>query len=132
MKLSLVRFSDNGDATCGALLLCGAFFCLTLEDTGKITRAGVFKIPPGTYTAKRTVSEKFGECFTIEGVAGHDLLRMHWGNDAEDTEGCVLLGEALDMSKKPYIWHSRDAFKMFMDAMVGVDECPIEIKEVYA
>lgn len=126
-RLRVVRICDTGEATVGVLLFCGSFHCFTLEDTGLRTGARSFRIPEGTYKLVRCNSAKFGETFTVIGVPGHDLLRVHWGNSADDTEGCVLIGHALNMaeSQKPLILHSKAAFTMFMDAMAGIDECPI-------
>jgi hypothetical protein len=128
MKLRLVRLHDTGEATVGVLQFCGSFFCFTLEDTALATGPGIYRIPEGSYPLRRCLSPKFGETFTVENVAGHSLLRVHWGNTSGDTEGCILVGSAVDMQTEARIWHSKATFTMFMDAMVGVMEAQLTIE----
>lgn len=78
------------------------------------------KIPNGTLKCVRGMhrlhpdSPAF-ETFEITGVGGHSGLLFHCGNFAYESQGCVLLGTALDGNM---VTESRKAFDKFM-ALVG-------------
>ena len=131
MNVQLVRFLDDGDATAGTLLLDERRLCFSLEDTGKKQGDGIYRIPAGDYTIKKVISEKFGPTYTILGVPGHDLLRVHWGNSSLDTRGCVLTGFQLDMSSGLRLGMSKVAFRAFMIAMQDIPQAPFSIREKF-
>jgi len=59
---------------------------------------GQTAIPTGTYEVHRTWSPKFNRLVPlVDGVPGFAGVRIHAGNDAEDTEGCLLVGLARDV-----------------------------------
>ena len=95
-----------------------AYFCDTLEPTwrnlngvelkpeeengkysrvsGKVARKipGHTAIPEGTYHVFITMSQKFKKWLPyLMGVPGFEGIRIHAGNKAEDTQGCILVGE---------------------------------------
>lgn len=111
MELVLQRTHDNGRATFGKLFVDGRFICYTLEDVVREQMGtpvadwkirGETAIPSTTYagTSYRVTLEtsaRFGaDTLTIHSVPGFDAIRMHAGNTEQDTEGCVLLGAAID------------------------------------
>ena len=75
--------------------------------------AGKTAIPSGMYRVKKTFSPRFKkilpEILEVEGFSG---VRIHAGNTAKDTEGCLLLG--LNKTKGAVI-NSQDAMAFFMD-----------------
>lgn len=85
----------------------GARWCSSLEDTDRglsqgmgeaETRrrkvAGRTAIPTGRYGVRVTYSPRFGKRLPlVEGVPGFEGVRIHAGNTAADTAGCILLGE---------------------------------------
>lgn len=85
----------------------GVRWCSSLEDTDRglsqamgdaeIRRrkvAGRTAIPTGRYRVKTTYSPRFGKRLPLlENVPGFDGVRIHAGNTAADTAGCILLGE---------------------------------------
>ena len=96
--------------TIGRLFLDCEFFCNTLEDAVRDLRdlnadddfadAGEGKvygetaIPAGTYMITLEHSPKFQRRLpTIHDVKGFSYIRIHAGNSAADTDGCILVGE---------------------------------------
>ena len=122
MKVELLRFKENTNGCIGVLVAAGELLCLTLEPDSKDPDR--FQIPGGNYRCFRVPSANYGETFEIE-VAGHTLIRFHWGNKEEDSTACVLLG----MTKgTDAVWNSRTAFNLFMKKMEGIDEFILEVK----
>jgi hypothetical protein len=129
--IELRRFMDTGSATLGALFLDGAPICFTLEDTATRQDSETFCIPPGLYTLRRVISPKFGETFTVLGVPGHDLLRVHWGNTHADTRGCPLVGMGIELINGARLTASKAAFELFLRVMRDLDETKIRIETCY-
>lgn len=77
-------------------------------------------IKAGVYPWKLTPSPKF-KAVTPElfDVAGRSKIRIHWGNDIHDTEGCILTGTTFDpvggMNGKVGVAGSKLAFDELMD-----------------
>lgn len=97
MKLELVRDQLDPDVTIGRLSVDGAFFCYTLEDVVRPDGEKVYgetAIPAGTYKVVITHSPRFKVRMPLLlNVAGFMGVRIHAGNTAGDTEGCVLVGD---------------------------------------
>ena len=104
MELTLKRTKKRKNYTMGTLSINGKPFCNTLEPTwrdigphGKgIKIPGQTAIPEGRYPVFVTRSEKFGGRWLplLLHVPDFDGIRIHAGNTAEDTEGCILVGHA--------------------------------------
>ncbi len=105
MKLLLKRICLP-TYTIGHLYIDGKYFCDTIEDTVRdLNKNGVFDngeikipdhtaIPYGTYKVTITYSNKFKRDMPlINDVPNFVGIRIHSGNTAEDTEGCILVGE---------------------------------------
>ena len=99
MELTLVRKFTGPDCTIGELFVDGRFECFTLEDVvrpGDIARvkvAGKTAIPPGTYAVELTMSARFKRVLPLLlNVPSFEGIRIHAGNTAQDTEGCILVG----------------------------------------
>jgi hypothetical protein len=107
MKIELYRKFKGADYTIGDLKIDGKKFCETLEDTvrkidekgnGKID--GKTAIPASEYLISLTYSSRFGYYLPLlEGVPHFSGVRIHSGNTAEDTEGCILVGENKEKGK---------------------------------
>lgn len=92
-----------GAFTLGALAF-GGYQYATVEDTvrqltdctrttctGKIN--GETAIPAGTYEVRDTWSPKYQRMMLeLVGVPGFVGIRIHSGNSADDSEGCIILG----------------------------------------
>lgn len=98
MKLLLMRTTGTEGYTAGNLLIEGLHECCTLEDEVRAVKLqGMTAIPAGTYQVIITMSARFKKrlplLLNVPGFAG---VRIHAGNTALDTSGCVLVGTRPD------------------------------------
>lgn len=111
MTLERTTFTDQ--STIGELHIDGELFCCTLEDTcrkgPKID--GKTAIPMGRYKVIIDHSERFNRDMPhVLDVPGFEGIRIHSGNTAADTEGCILLGMR---TGENVIYDSRLAYDKF-------------------
>lgn len=96
MELRLERFLIGEKATIGRLLIDGEKFCYTLEDQIRPKGVKVYgqtAIPEGRYQVTMTWSPRFKLVLPlVNDVPGFEGIRIHSGNTADDTEGCILVG----------------------------------------
>src|SRR3990167_10815632 len=55
-------------------------------------------IPAGTYTVRLMPAEAnpaHGECWEVQNVPGRTDILFHAGNNAADSDGCILVGEGV-------------------------------------
>ena len=86
--LTLVRYTRTETAVLGSLYLNGAFICYTLENAAKA-------IPCGMYAVQNSKSPKFKRelpLLTSDKVSASRGIRIHVGNTAASSSGCVLVG----------------------------------------
>ena len=96
----------SATSTIGSLTVNGKPECFTLEDVVRTGPKvpGQTAIPAGRYEVQVTVSErcKAGSLWTpdpefrlplLVGVPNFEGVRIHAGNQAKDTEGCLLVGQ---------------------------------------
>lgn len=103
MKLELHRTSSTPIRALGRLLVDGEPQCYTLEDPvrelgpngeGKVPHETA--IPAGTYEVDITFSQRFQkEMPILLNVPFFTGIRIHAGNTAEDTWGCILVGKVV-------------------------------------
>lgn len=117
IKLELVRHTFDPTWTMGTLLVDDVWECWTLEDADRLDLLGSAgtkvpgktAIPAGTYAVAMTPSPKFGRLMPqVLDVPGFTGIRIHPGNTAADTEGCILTGLTVPEAGK--IAHSQLAF----------------------
>lgn len=106
MEILLERAWKRDTYTIGRVLIDGERFCESIEDTdrdlhqdmpekeiAKVKVYGKTAIPSGEYTVKMAYSPKYKrdmpEVLNVKGFSG---IRIHSGNTAEDSLGCILLG----------------------------------------
>lgn len=125
--------------TVGKVIIDGKRFCESMEDKDRgltqgmsdeeIKRVKVYgetAIPTGVYTVKMTYSPKYKrnmpEVLDVPGFSG---IRIHSGNTAKDSLGCILLGRN---TKVGMVTESRKTCKEFerlLEAAGG--ECKLTI-----
>jgi hypothetical protein len=132
VKLRVERTYCGPVCTIGSMYIDGKFECFTMED---VTRPlgekipGETAIPPGTYNVTITPSARFKRDLPlVENVPGFDGIRIHPGNTAADTEGCLLVGR----TKGPnFVGESKVAFAILMpkirDALDAGDTVSLEV-----
>ena len=110
---TLQRTHHAGPSCFGKLFADGVFVCYTLEDEVREIHGrpvadwkikGATAIPSTFYAGKTypltlEYSNRFGPgTLTVRDVPGYEGVRMHAGNTSADTEGCPLLGMAINSS----------------------------------
>ncbi len=112
MKFTNQRLLHDQKETFGLLTGEGFKGAFTLEDEPREVKVkGETRIPGGLYTLKIRKEEtpltlkhrkSYGPWFQfhieITNVAGFSGIYIHAGNDETHTDGCLLLGDALDLS----------------------------------
>lgn len=141
MRLKLERkyFKDN--YTIGNLYIDDQFFCNTLEDknrdlnkngrfdNGEMKVYGETCIPFGKYKVTINMSPKFGrELPRLIDVPSFEGVLIHRGNTAEDSAGCILVGEnkvaGKVLNSTPY---EERLVKVIKEAITHGEEVTIEI-----
>jgi hypothetical protein len=94
MNLRVIREPSTVAATMGILLIDGVFTCWTLEDVVREVKIpGETAIPAGRYAVRLSLSQRFQKVLPeVLAVPGFTGIRVHGGNGALDTQGCVLVG----------------------------------------
>lgn len=151
MKVKLVRLSDSGNSTIGALYVDGNFQCYTLEDTYREKKIqGETRIPAGTYPIKlrtkgrihRNYLDRYGKDFhkgtlELQNVPGFQWILIHCGNRDSDTSGCILVGNiaGIDLIKdsrlayKPLYMRLCDALMVGHPVSIEVVDFDRQVKE---
>ena len=149
IKILVKRIAKKPNYTIGKLFINGVFFANTLEDTDRdltqnmsedeIKKKKIYgqtAIPTGTYKVDmNTVSPKFksrtwakpygGKLPRLVLVPGYDGVLIHPGNKAEDTLGCILVGENKAVGQ---VLNSQVTFKKIMSILTKGTNITITIE----
>ena len=149
MEILVKRIAKKSKYTIGKMYIDGQYICDTLEDTDRglnqdmsleeIKNKKVYgetAIPTGTYKVDmNTVSPKFknrvwakpygGKLPRLIAVPGYDGVLIHAGNRAEDSLGCVLVGENKAVGQ---VLNSQVTFKKVMSILTKGTNITITIK----
>lgn len=135
MELKVKRKVKTDISTIGELSINGVFECHVLEDMDrglvqtmplkeieKLKKKGITAIPSGRYEIALTFSNAFQKYLPllIE-VPGYAGVRIHSGNKAEDSLGCLLVG-TYDGKTKDFISNSRNAFTALFAKLKAVEK----------
>ncbi|MDP2363761.1 MAG: DUF5675 family protein [Ignavibacteria bacterium] len=118
MDIRVVREDFTGQSTIGDLLIDDKWFSYVLEDTVRspaVKVPGQTAIPTGKYEVIIDKSARFKRMLPhILNVPDFTGIRIHAGNTAKDTEGCLLLGatKAKDFIGKSVITFNRFFLKL--------------------
>lgn len=107
MDILLKRIAKRDSYTIGKLYINNNYFCDTIEDkdralTQQMDSAAIQKIkvyaktaiPTGKYQVVMTYSSRFKKVMPLLlNVPGFSGIRIHSGNTANDTEGCIITGQ---------------------------------------
>ena len=149
MEILVKRIAKKPKYTIGKLYIDEQYICDTLEDTDRglnqnmsleeIKKKKVYgetAIPAGTYKVDmNTVSPKFksrtwakpygGKLPRLVLVPGYDGVLIHPGNKAEDTLGCILVGENKAVGQ---VLNSQVTFKKIMSILTKGTNITITIE----
>lgn len=107
MLIEVKRLYKKAEYTIGKMYIDGEYFCDTLEDTDRGLKQdmalselkemkvyGKTAIPTGEYMVAVTFSNRFNKWLPlIHPVPAFEGVRIHSGNTADDSEGCILCGK---------------------------------------
>ena len=138
MKIKLVRIAFKETYTIGKLYVDGKYVCDTIEDkdrgldnsmtVNEILRKkikGQTAIPTGHYIIEITYSPKFKRMMPLLlGVKGFSGIRIHSGNTAKDSEGCLLVGKNTQVGM---VTESRNTYQRLFAMMQGEKNITIDI-----
>ena len=138
MKLKLVRKYRKETYTIGKLYVDGVYFCDTIEDKDRglddamglaeimvKKRYGETAIPYGTYKVEITYSPKYKRLMPeIKNVKGFSGIRIHSGNTAKDTLGCLIIGKNTQVGM---VTESRKTYNKLFALMKDAKDMSIEI-----
>ena len=128
MQLRLVRSVFNNDSTFGKLFLNGTFYAFTCEDKVRHLQGDCTKkiknetaIDAGTYEVVLSFSNHFQKFLPLLlNVKCFEGIRIHGGNTAADSEGCILIGADGDM--KTRIGNCKSKVLSLVAALKGVQK----------
>ena len=120
MELKLNRIFLGSSATIGELLVNDKHLCDTLEDRVRPEGEKVYgktAIPEGTYEMVLSYSPRFKKILPeILNVPNFSGIRIHSLNKAEESEGCIGVGE-WNGKDTNWISNSRIAFNELMSLL---------------
>lgn len=133
MEILVVRKDRTEESTVSEVYVDGKFECWAIEDKDrglkdsmseadikKLKVHGKTAIPTGRYQVVLSFSNRFQkylpEVLHVKGYAG---IRIHPGNTAADSEGCILPGKA---KGKNVVQQSRPAFEALFKKMKAVEK----------
>lgn len=138
MEIKLVRIAFKETYTIGKLYVDGKYFCDTIEDKDRgldnsMTSNEILKrkvkgqtaIPTGHYVINITYSPKYKRMMPLLlNVKGFSGIRIHSGNTAKDTEGCLIVGKNKQVGM---VLESRDTYQRLFEMMQGEKNITIDI-----
>lgn len=136
MKILLKRTAKKPTYTIGKIYVDGQYICdciedkdrglkqsMTLEQINKLKVYGQTAIPTGEYKVTlNVISPKYSKSTwykqnangarvpRILNVKGFDGVLIHTGNTAEDSHGCIIIGQNKEVGK---VINSKETFKKF-------------------
>jgi hypothetical protein len=131
-------FADDTSSLTGRSFYCytledkdrGLFDSMTAEEILKIKLPGITCIPYGRYELVLNFSARFQKAMPLLlNVKGFSGIRIHSGNIATQTDGCVLVGST---QGDCFVGNSKKTFDRFMEMIIPVskrEKIFLEIKQ---
>jgi hypothetical protein len=133
MKLKLIRKTFTETSTIGELFIDDKFECFILEDKERGLKQSLplddnkemkvyaaTAIPYGKYTVAITFSNRFKQYLPLLiNVPAFEGIRIHSGNTADHTEGCLLPGVTMS---RDMVQQSKTAFKALFTKLKAVEK----------
>ena len=142
MNITLNRIAKKAKYTIGKLYINDQYFCDTLEDTvrdinhngkfdnGEVKVYGKTAIPFGKYSVVYTYSPKFKRKLPLLlNVPQFEGIRIHPGNTAEDSLGCILVGKNTAVGKLTESKVTSDKLNNLIETAINNKENITLIKE---
>ena len=136
-QITIERLSPTDKCYMGYLALSNTIKCYTLELPYKGNQNYISSIAVGKYSAFIRKDGKMGWRIELVGTGSRKHIQIHTGNSPSDIEGCILVGEQIEVDKclilssKPALKKIEAAFKKFQsDLCIDCDntnEYPIEV-----
>jgi|GEM_PF-469665 len=118
LELKVIRKIFSKNSTIGEFYINDNFHCYTLEDVVRkdgIKIPGETAIPEGRYEVLINFSNRFNkEMPLLLQVPGFEGIRIHSGNTAANTEGCILVGKFKAEDK---IWECKNVYDIIFDSI---------------
>lgn len=126
----LIRVVENKHGTYGVLIDGDTPICLTLERRWENNKRNISCIPTEIYMCRRVNSPRFGDTFKVLDVPKRSHILFHKGNLAEDSHGCIILGEQYGHPTlgEDALFSSGKAFSEFMERTRDINEFMLSIK----
>lgn len=128
MDIEIKRIYKGAEYTIGRLSIDGKYFCDTLEDTVRapgVKVRGKTAVPAGRYRVVLAESPRFKRILPLlVDVPNFEGVRIHPGNTAKDTEGCLLVGFNQVKGK---VVASRATFQKLFEKLWAADQAGEEI-----
>ena len=125
MDIVIKRRRPANGCTLSEWFVNGKSFCFGIEDLVRPSGEKVFgetAIPAGSYQIVKTFSPRFGKYLPLLlNVPGFGGVRIHPGNYAKDTEGCLLPGTAI-APDNAMVTNSREAFEKLFTKIKAVEK----------
>lgn len=117
IETQIYRYPSTNKTTLGEWWMDDNFFCYTLEDVVREKKIPkITAIPAGRYEIKITKSPKFKQDMPILlNVPGYEGIRVHWGSNSSNTDGCIIVGDETTEDEK--ILNSKQTYKLFFSKL---------------
>ncbi len=125
MNIQVLRYGHGKEDTLSLISVDASWVCYGLEDEYRVDKVpGETRIPFGNFQlglrTKGGFHKRYGHRFGVlhEGmlqvmdVPGFERILIHCGNRADDTSGCLLVGDTANMNKveEGFLGHSAQAY----------------------
>jgi hypothetical protein len=150
MRLELLRICTRPEWTAGVLVRKDVnpprFLCATMEDTYREVKVKArTRIPAGTYRVKlrnegnltRKYADKFPDIHRgmlwLQNVPNFEYIYIHLGNTAEDSEGCILVGNTLNFEtgfQGETVPAYKSLYTLVANQILNEDDVEITIKDI--